>query len=203
VEAADTSVDSRAPVRQASQMVRGAEGRQQVASGQQLPALRLSSTFARIGFPNTTFDLGTEFVSDWSVALRLEVPIFTGGRIHGDKMIARADLDEARLQLEKTREQAALENADVLYQLEAARAQWEASAGTVEQATRAYEIAEVRYREGISTQTELSDSRLLLQQAQANRALAARDLQVARIRADLLRDLPFGTAGRIGSVMVQ
>ncbi|MEO8295173.1 MAG: TolC family protein, partial [Gemmatimonadota bacterium] len=42
VEAADTSVDSRAPVRQASEVVRGAEGRQQVASGQQLPALRLS-----------------------------------------------------------------------------------------------------------------------------------------------------------------
>jgi outer membrane protein len=196
--AGDTSVESRAPVRQASAAVLSAEGRQQVARGQQLPSLRLSSTFGRIAFPNTMFDLGTEFVSDWTVALRLEMPIFTGGRIRGDKMVAQADLMEARLQLERTREQAALENQDVLAQLRAARAQWEASAGTVEQATRAYEIAEVRYREGISTQTELSDSRLLLQQAQANRALAARDLQVARVRADLLRDLPFGATSRIG-----
>ncbi|MBA2627885.1 MAG: TolC family protein, partial [Gemmatimonadales bacterium] len=64
-------------------------------------------------------------------------------------------------------------------------------AGTVEQAQRAYAIAEVRYREGISTQTELGDARLLLQQALANRAQAARDLQVARVRMTLLPDLPF------------
>jgi outer membrane protein TolC len=76
-----------------------------------------------------------------------------------------------------------------------AEAAWEASAGTAEQAQRAYGIAEVRYREGISAQVELSESRLLLQQAQANRAQSARDLQVARIRLALLRDLPLGSGG--------
>jgi outer membrane protein TolC len=44
----------------------------------------------------------------------------------------------------------------------------------------------------VSTQLELSDARLLLQQAQANRAQAARDLQVARARMALLPDLPIG-----------
>jgi outer membrane protein len=198
VEAAtDTSVSARAAVRQSEELVRAAEGRRQVAAGQQLPSLRLSSAYARIGFPGSAFDLGnTEFVSDWNVALRLEVPLFTGGRIRGEKMVANADLAEARLQLEQTREQVSLETRDVLAQLEAARAQWDASAGVVEQATRAYEIAEVRYREGISTQTELSDARLLLQQAQANRAIAARDLQVARVRVELIRDLPLsGNSG--------
>ena len=48
----------------------------------------------------------------------------------------------------------------------------------MQQAARAYEIAELRYREGLSTQLELSDSRLLLAQAQVNRARAARDLQI-------------------------
>lgn len=189
--ARDTSVAASAAVRQSEQLVAAAEGRRQVASGQQLPSLRLSSTYARIGFPNSAFDLGnTELVSDWNVALRLEVPLFTGGRIRGDKMVASAELTEARLQLESTRERVSLETRDVLAQLEAARAQYEASAGVVEQATRAYAIAEVRYREGISTQTELSDARLLLQQAQANRAVAARDLQVARVRVELIGDLP-------------
>ena len=47
----------------------------------------------------------------------------------------------------------------------------------------------------MSTQLELSDARLLLQQAQANRAQAARDLQVARARIALLPDLPLGTVG--------
>jgi outer membrane protein TolC len=192
VEAAtDTSVEVSAAVRQSEQLVAAAEGRRQVASGQQLPSLRLSSTYARIGFPNSAFDLGnTELVSDWNVALRLEVPLFTGGRIRGDKLVASAELAEARLQLESAREQVSLETRDAIAQLEAARAQYEASSGVVEQATRAYDIAEVRYREGISTQTELSDARLLLQQAQANRAIAARDLHVARVRVELIGDLP-------------
>lgn len=189
--ATDTSVEASAAFRQSEELVRAAEGRRQVATGQQLPTLKLSSTYARIGFPNSAFDLGnTELVSDWNVALRLEVPLFTGGRIRGDKMIAGAELAEARLQRESTREQVSLENRDALARLEAARAQYDASAGVVEQASRAYDIAEVRYREGISTQTELSDARLLLQQAQANRAIAARDLQVARVRVELIEDLP-------------
>ena len=46
----------------------------------------------------------------------------------------------------------------------------------------------------MSTQLELSDSRLLLQQAEANRALAARDLQVARARVALLPELPLAAS---------
>src|SRR4029078_209499 len=76
-----------------------------------------------------------------------------------------------------------------------ARAAWEASQGTASQAARAYSIAEVRSREGISTQLELSDSRILLEQAVANRALAARNLQVARVKLALLPDIPRQTAG--------
>ena len=56
--------------------------------------------------------------------------------------------------------------------------------------TRHVDIANVRFEEGVSTQTELADARILLQQAQANRAQAARDLQLARIRLALLPALP-------------
>jgi outer membrane protein TolC len=92
--------------------------------------------------------------------------------------------------LQQVKELAALDTQSASTELLAARAVWEASSGTVQQATRAYEIADVRYRNGVSTQLELTDSRLLLQQAEANRAVAARDLQVARARVALLPDLP-------------
>jgi outer membrane protein TolC len=75
----------------------------------------------------------------------------------------------------------------------AAQANWDASVGTADLAARAYAIAEVRYKEGVSTQTELLDQRLALEQARANRAIAARDLQVARVRLALIRDLPAAT----------
>ena len=72
----------------------------------------------------------------------------------------------------------------------ASRVAWEATAGTVQQAQRAYQIANVRFTNGVSTQLELSDARLSLQQAEANRTVAARDLQVARARVALLPNLP-------------
>jgi outer membrane protein TolC len=53
----------------------------------------------------------------------------------------------------------------------------------------------VRYREGLSTQIELADSRLLREQAEVNRAMALRDVQVARARLALLADLPLSSGG--------
>jgi outer membrane protein TolC len=120
------------------------------------------------------------------------MPIFTGGRIRGDVMVAQANVDEARARLQQTRELAALDTRNTIERLEAAEATWRASSGTVDQANRAYQIADLRFREGISTELELSDSRILLQQAQANRAVAARDLQNARARLALLKNLPVG-----------
>ena len=123
------------------------------------------------------------------------MPILTGGRQKGDEAVARADVDESRARLQQTQELASLDTRLAWAELLAARATWEATAGTVQQATRAYEIADVRYRAGVSTQLELSDSRLLLQQAQANRAQAARDVQTARARVALIADLPLSSAG--------
>jgi outer membrane protein TolC len=109
-------------------------------------------------------------------------------------MAARAELEQSQLEQRQVAELAALDTRSVWAELVAARATWEASAGTVQQAQRAYEIANVRYSAGVSTQLELSDARLQQQQAEANRARAARDLQVARAHVALLPDLPVGAA---------
>ena len=189
-QAPDTTTATRAAVRRAAEAVVVQEGRLGVARAQSLPTVRLTSQFTRFAYPEDGVPSWGDFVSDWNVAVGLQLPLFTGGRLKGDRMVARADLDEARLRLQQTRELAALDARSAQATLDAAVATWEASAGVVEQATRAYDIAEIRFREGISTQTELGDLRLQLQQALANRAQAARDLQVARVRMSLLRDLP-------------
>ena len=80
-------------------------------------------------------------------------------------------------------------------QLDQAEASFAASRGTAAQAQRAYSIDQIRYREGISTQTDLLQSRLLMEQAAVNQATSARDLAVARARIVLLRDLPISTQG--------
>ena len=190
----DTSAEARAPVRQADQAVRVQESLRTVAKSQRLPSVIVTSQYGRVGYPIGGVPQWSQFRTNWTVTAGAQMPIFTGGRIKGDVMIADANLIDARARLQQTRELAALDTRNAIEQLRAAEASWRASAGTVEQAVRAYSIADIRFKEGISTQTELNDSRILLQQAQANRAIAARDLQVARARVTLLPDLPLGTS---------
>ncbi|HEX5385497.1 MAG TPA: TolC family protein, partial [Gemmatimonadales bacterium] len=187
---ADTSAEARAPVRQADEAVAAQRGLLKASTGQRWPAISLTSNFSEIAYPASGIPSTGDFLTDWSVAVSLSVPIFVGGRIGGDVHSARAGLASAEQRLHQTRQLARLDSRTAETQLAAALAAWEASEGTGEQASRAYQIAEIRYREGISTQTELSDSRIQLQQAEANRARAARDLKVARTRVALLPYLP-------------
>jgi outer membrane protein len=191
----DTSVDARAAVRQAAQALRTQDALVDVAQSQRLPSVSVVSQYGRVGYPQSGLPAWSDFRSNWTLGVQLQMPLFTGGRIRGDEMVAQANLSEARARLTQTRELAALDARSAIERLNAAEAAWQASAGTVDQAARAYAIAEIRYNEGISTQVELADSRILLQQAEANRALAARDLQVARMRLALLADLPLSGSG--------
>jgi outer membrane protein len=193
----DTSVVNRAVVQQAVTLVTVQENSLRIARAQRLPNVSLTSQYGRVAYPGGLLPQWDQFRTNWTVGAQLSVPIFTGGRIRGDELVAEADLVEAQARLRQTQDAARLDTRTALERLEAARAQFEASSGTVEQAARAYGIAQIRYREGLSAQLELSDSRILLQQAQANRAVAARDLQIAQARLALLPFLPIqvGTQG--------
>jgi outer membrane protein TolC len=195
----DTSVVNRAPVQQAETLVTVQEGSLRIARAQRLPNISLTSQYGRVAYPGGLLPELDSFRTNWTVGAQLSIPIFTGGRIRGDELVAEADLVEAQARLRQTQDAARLDTRTALERLEAARAQYEASSGTVEQAARAYTIAQVRYREGLSAQLELSDSRILLQQAQANRAVAARDLQIAQARLALLAYLPIQAGGQGGA----
>jgi len=188
----DTALDTRAPVVQAQEAATAAAERFRIAKGELYPSLVLQSNYNRYGYPQSISPNWDQMHPDWNVVIGLQMPLFTGGRIRGGRDAARATLEDSRLRLQQTREFAEVELRNAITTHDAAQAAYDASSGTAQQAQRAYDIANVRYREGISTQTELADSRILLQQAQAQRAQAARTLQVARLRLAVLRDLPLG-----------
>ena len=186
----DTAAIDRATVRQAALTIDAQRGLLRVAKGQRLPTLALTSQYGKVAFPLGNFPQSGDFRTNWTIGLASQVPLFTGGRIKGDQMVAEANVRDAQARYDQLREFAALDSRVTINSLLQARAAWQASLGTTEQAARAYSIAEVRYKEGISTQIELNDSRILLEQAVTNRALAARNLQVARVKLALLPDLP-------------
>src|SRR5690606_11167563 len=153
--AGDTALDARAAVRAADAGLDAARAARDAASGARWPSGRLSSGYSRLTFPEDVFQFG-DFLTDWTVSLRVSVPLFTGGRIAGQVREADAMAEQAALRLRQTRELAAREAVEVRDQLEAAEARFAASQATVAQAARAYEIAEIRQREGLSTLTDLA-----------------------------------------------
>ncbi len=195
VSATDTTNKSRASVRQAEKALGVAEQQLKASKASRLPQLNATSTYQRLSYPINPLpsSLG-DFFPNWTVGLGFSYPLFTGGNVRGQIMQAEAGVVDARQRLKLTQEGASLDAKQATLQLTEAEATWLASVGTAEQAQRAYDIAEVRFREGISTQLELSETRVQLQQALANRARAARDLQVARKRLELLPYLPLGSS---------
>lgn len=186
----DTVITDRAPVRELDEAVRAQEEQVKIAKSERIPSLALTSAYQRLYFPPNAVPSISSGVNNWTVGLTTSFPIFDGGKVHGDILVAQAGVQQARAQREQTRQFAALDTRVALNQLAEATSSFEASKGTADQAQRAYGIDQVRYREGISTQTDLAQSRLLLEQALANRAQAARNFAVARMRLSLLKDLP-------------
>jgi len=186
----DTTAADRATVRQAAEAIDAQRGLLRISKAQRFPTLALTSQYGKVAFPLTSLPRPGDFRTNWTIGVASQLPLFTGGRIKGEQMVAEANVREAQARYDQAREFAALDSRVTLNNLFQARAAWLASLGTAEQASRAYSIAEVRYKEGISTQLELNDSRILREQAVANRALAARNLQVARVKLALLPDLP-------------
>lgn len=191
----DTIVGDRAPVRQSEANVRAQEGLLRAARAERFPQIAITSGYQRLYFPTDPLPNFSEYRQNWTVGVSAAIPLFSGGRIHGDELIARANLEEAQARMQQTRELAALDTRVAYNAYQQAEAAFRASQGTAEQAERAYSIDQIRYREGLSTQTDLSQSRLLLEQAVVNRVSAARDLAIARMRLALLRDLPLQLGG--------
>jgi outer membrane protein TolC len=191
--ASDTTTEARAPVRESEQAVRAQEGLLKAAHADQKPTFALTSSYQRLFFPNSAFPSWNQYSENWTVGGAISLSLFSGGRVAGQIEVAQANLDEARARLQQSKELAALDTRVAINQLQSAEASFAASRGTATQAQRAYSIDQIRYKEGLSTQTDLTQSRLLLEQANANQAQSARDLAVARARMALLRDLPINT----------
>jgi outer membrane protein TolC len=195
LSASDTSADVRAPVRQAGENVEASRAQLEIAESERWPFVSIVSRLSPVAYPKTILPAPDDFRTDWTVGFNVSIPLFTGWRIGGNEQVARAGIDEAEARLRQAREAASLEARGAQRDLSQSQAMLDATSGTVEQARRAYQIATIRFREGIATQVDLSDARLLLEQALANRARAQRNVHVARVRLALLRDLPLSTGG--------
>ena len=162
---------------------------------QVMPSLAATTDFGLVDYPEDIHPFNTDWRTNWTVGVGISVPLFDGFRARALERAAKRDVAAARARLADVKEQVAVTARVVDAQLAAATATWEQARRTVEQAQRAFAIAELRFAQGASTHLELVDARTQLEQAELNRARSARDVRVATLRRDLLAGLPLGAGG--------
>jgi outer membrane protein TolC len=178
---------TRGALEAAESTIRLQEQAVRVQAAQDWPSLSVSTTLSHQAFPGEQIPTGQDFHRNWSAEVKLDVPIFSGFRNHGAADRERALLMQATAQRDRLREETALEVARARAELTRSQALLSSQRETVRQAQRAFELSEVRYANGLSTQIEVSDTRLQMQTAEVDQVRAVRDYLVAI--ADLERAL--------------
>ncbi len=147
------------------------------AKADRWPTLSVATTYTQQSFPSGVFP--STFRNGWNGEVKLSFPIFLGFKTGGTVERARAGLLRAQAQRDQAREQVALEVAQAKAEVERAWSLLAARRETVRQAKRAQHLAGVRYTNGMATQLEVSDARVLAQQAAVNQVQATRDYLLA------------------------
>jgi outer membrane protein TolC len=169
-----------------------------VFRGDAYPVLRFTMNYGGQAYPSAGLPAYGDFRRDWNAAVSLSMPLFDGFRNRGIVEQARAELMRAEAQLSQTREGVTIQAAQARSEMERARSLVSARRQTVTQATRAHQLAAVRYANQIASAIEVSDARLALQQARVNEAQSTRDylLALAGLERALGRPAPLVRPGQ-------
>ncbi|HET9983985.1 MAG TPA: TolC family protein [Longimicrobiales bacterium] len=154
------------------------------AKGAYLPSVALQGSMARQAYPTGAIPGSGDWRDDWSVGITAQWSPFQGFKRSADVEQANAQVTQSELQLDQLRESVRMEYDQALGELKRAQTQVGAAQSTVAQAQRVYDLTEMRYREGLATQLDVSNARLSLQQAQLNQVQALHDVYVATARAE-------------------
>jgi outer membrane protein len=119
-----------------------------------------------------------------TVGVQVTMPLFAGMRRPARVAQRRIAIEQVRTQRDLAEDQVENQVRTVVDQLEEARQRVAAQRLGVQQAQRGYQIASAQYREGISSQLELTDAENALRQSEFNYAEAIYDYLVARARYD-------------------
>lgn len=158
-----------------------------VERAQSFPELSFNLDLTRRASSDEFVPLTQNFSQSTTAAVELSVPVFDGRAAEGRIRQARAVLSQEELRLAALEQDVELQVQQAFQNVTAGSERTQAARATVARAERALEIAQTRFRSGLSTQLELNDAELALTQARTTLARALYDYNVAR--AELLRSV--------------
>jgi outer membrane protein len=119
-----------------------------------------------------------------AVGVRVTVPIFQGFRRNARIDEKRAALRQAETQTRLAEDKAKAQVQTLIEDVDEALLRARGQRLAVGQARRGFDIASAQYREGLSSQLELTDAEVALRQSEFNYAQAVYDYLVARAQLD-------------------
>ena len=143
------------------------------------PQLTMQGTMSHQAFPADGAPELDQFRRNLSGQVKLEFPLFLGGRTFGTVQRATAEWRQAQIELERTRQDVSLEVAEAHHEVDRSLSVLLARRGTARLAIRTYRLAQSRYVNGLATQLEVSDSRVQAATAAVNEVVAARDYRIS------------------------
>jgi outer membrane protein TolC len=161
------------------------------------PQLVAQATLTHQAFPADGTPTREQFLRSVDANLKLEWPLFQGFRTFGGVQRASNELRQAVAQRDALKQAAELELAQARLGVDEALATLAARRGTARLAGRAHHLAEVRWRNGLGTQLEVSDARLRMQDAQVNEVLAFKEYRLSLARLERAAGRAVATTARM------
>ncbi len=165
-----------------------------VAKADVWPDLSLFANYSRQAFPGDLFPKSGEWKKDVNAGARLTWKLFDGFLTKGAIEQSRAQASVARQDLNQARELVRESVIQTRWDLDRSASELHARARTVQVASRAYELAKLRFEEGASSLLEVNDARIAYQIAQSNEAQARHDYFVALARLERYSGRPLFTS---------
>jgi len=141
--------NGRADYQAAMSQVQSAEHSRKAAVAGRYPSIDLDANFGDIGV-NPANSNGT-----WQVMGGINIPVFAGNKVHGDILVADAQLKQARSQLGDLRGRIDYEVRSALLDLNAAAEQVEVARSSVELAEQALAQSQDRFTAGVADNLEV------------------------------------------------
>jgi outer membrane protein TolC len=151
-----------------------------------LPDFLLSSRYGRRGgdSPNQLTD------EDWEIALRFNIPIFSGFQTTYEVQEASSNFYEIKAREEELRQQIALEVEQSYFSLVGAGERLKATDSAVRAAKENLDLANGRYRVGVGSIIEITEAQVISTQAQTDHIQTIADYKI--FEADLARAMGQG-----------
>jgi outer membrane protein len=137
---------------------------------QRYPSINGSANWGR-----THYAIAGSTGTNYSAAVQLSVPIFTGFSQHYNVIQAQADEKAALAVLNSTEQQVVLQVWTSYYNLKTAEQRVKTSEDLLKSATESYQVALGRYKAGVGTILDLLSAQSALQSARAQRVQATSD----------------------------